>query len=384
MDSRTQEPDATDDDTPLLQGLTVLDLSQGIAGPCCGMILRQLGARVIKVEPPGGDWARHMGRARAGQCALSLAYNAGKESVVLDARTASGRAAMRRLAQAADIVVQNFRPGVVERLGVDYASLAPERPALIYVSISGWGASGPCASLPAVDTAIQAETGLMDLNRDASGRPHRIGLFVVDIVTGLYAAQGVLGALYRKAMRGRGRHVQVTMLEAAAALQTYPLLDARLHPEGAAVNAPGGLFATRDGFLYASVANDAMFRRMAVALDETGWLDDPALAHSAGRIRQAAALNARVGERLAQRDTAHWEEHFARHDVLRGRVRTVRELPEHPQAAHAGVYAWREQPGLGALPWPALPGRGGEAAPGPAPALGEHTDAVLAEFGIRA
>ncbi|GAA5233684.1 CoA transferase [Verticiella sediminum] len=371
-------------EAPLLEGLTVLDLSQGIAGPCCAMQLRQQGARVIKVEPPEGDWARHMGRARAGQCAISLAYNAGKESAVIDTRTPAGRTALRKLAREADIVVQSFRPGVVERLGVDYASLAQDRPDLIYVSISGWGGTGPAAGLPAVDTVVQAETGLMDLNRDASGRPHKVGLFVVDIVTGMHAAQGVFMALLRRALRGGGRHIEVSMLQAAAAMQAYPVLDAHLHPEGAAaVNAPGGLFETRDGaHLYTSVANDGMFRRMAEALGETQWLADAGLAHSAGRIARARELNARVAERLRGEDAAYWEQRLAEHDVLRGRVRTVRDLPQHPQARHAGVFVYAEQPGLGALPWPVPPGHEGGGACAPAPALGQHTEAVWAEFGL--
>src|SRR5690606_2225768 len=129
----------SEQDEPMLHGLTVLDLSQGIAGPYCGMVLRQQGARVIKIEPPGGDWARQMGRVREGHTAISIAYNTGKESVVLDARQPQGRAALRKLAECADIVIQNFRPGVAERMGVGYAELAQVNPKLVYVSISGYG-----------------------------------------------------------------------------------------------------------------------------------------------------------------------------------------------------------------------------------------------------
>ena len=139
----------SEQDAALLDGLTVLDLSQGIAGPYCGLVLRQQGARVIKVEPPGGDWSRNMGRIRAGQTAIAVACNAGKESVLLDARTDSGRAAIARLAERADVVVQNFRPGVAERMGVGYDALAARNPALVYVSITGYGHAGPMAALPA-------------------------------------------------------------------------------------------------------------------------------------------------------------------------------------------------------------------------------------------
>ncbi len=157
------------EDEAMLAGLTVLDLSQGIAGPYCGLILRQQGARVIKVEPPSGDWGRQMGRAREGQTAIAIAYNAGKESVVLDTRTEAGKAALRKLAEQADVIIQNYRPGVAERMGVGYEALAARNPALVYVSITGYGQDGPLAGLPAVDTTIQAFSGLMHVNRDAAG-----------------------------------------------------------------------------------------------------------------------------------------------------------------------------------------------------------------------
>ncbi len=379
------DPPADEADLPLA-GLTVLDLSQGIAGPSCCAILRQQGARVIKIEPPEGDWGRHMGRGKDGHTAISIAYNTGKESVVVDARTEAGRATLQGLAAQADVLVQNFRPGVAERLGVGQAALAERHPRLVYVSISGYGPEGPWSRLPALDTTVQAVTGLMHLNRDAQGQPRRIGFFVVDIATGLYAAQAIAARLYQVARTGRGRHIEVSMLQTAAALQSYEILDAALFPAGgpAAFNAPTGLFPTADGMLYVSMLNDAMFQRLAQVLGFADWTADASLRSSAGRLPRAAELTARLASAVAQHPTAHWETVFEANDILFGRVRQPADLLTDAQARHMGIFGDLSQDGLGALPWPGLPGGGPhQAPPGTAPALGEHTEAVLREFGLR-
>ncbi|MGH6627234.1 MAG: CaiB/BaiF CoA transferase family protein [Burkholderiaceae bacterium] len=376
---------ANSDASAMLEGLTVLDLSQGASGPYAGVLLRQQGARVIKVEPPSGDWARHIGRARDGQTAIAIANNVGKESVVVDARTDAGRKTLRRLAEQADVVIQNFRPGVAERMGVGYAELAAARPGLVYVSISGYGATGPMADLPALDTTVQALSGLMHSNRDATGQPQKIGLVIVDLATAIYAAQYATAALFRAARTGQGRHVQVTMLETAAALQSYILLDDAMFPgkESAVLGAPVGLFKASDGMLYVSLVNDAMFERLARGMGFDDWLADESLRASAGRMPRAQELNERLGRHLATNTVAHWSEVLTRSDVLFAPARHSRELRSHPQSLHTGLFASVDQPGLGELPWPNLPGLSGLARPiGHAPALGEHTQAVLQEFGI--
>ncbi|CAG9166969.1 Acetyl-CoA:oxalate CoA-transferase [Cupriavidus pinatubonensis] len=373
------------DDEAMLAGLTVLDLSQGIAGPYCGLILRQQGARVIKVEPPAGDWGRQMGRVREGQTAIAIAYNAGKESVVLDTRTESGKAALRKLAEQADVVIQNYRPGVAERMGVGYEALSARNPALVYVSITGYGRDGPLAGLPAVDTTIQAFSGLMHVNRDATGQPRRIGFFLVDLSTGLYAAQHASAALFRAARSGKGRHVQMSLLEASAALQSYLLVDDAMFPDAefAAANAPTGMFQAADGPLYVSMLNDAMFTRLATVFGFDDWLADPDLRTSAGRLPRTAELCQRLGAALAQKPLAYWESIFTEHDVLFARVSRPRELRGSEQCTQAGVFGNVSQAGLGELPWANLPGFAGTVHPhGTAPLLGEHTASVLAEFGV--
>ncbi|AEI82322.1 acyl-CoA transferase/carnitine dehydratase (plasmid) [Cupriavidus necator N-1] len=374
-------------DEPMLDGLTVLDLSQGIAGPYCGMILRQQGARVIKVEPPGGDWSRQMGRIRAGQTAIAVACNAGKESVLLDARTESGRAAVRKLAERADVVIQNFRPGVAERMGVGYDALSARNPALVYVSISGYGHEGPMAALPAVDTTMQAFTGLMHLNRDGAGQPRRIPFFLLDLSAGVYGAQHACAALFKVARSGKGRHVRLSLLETSAALQSYLMVDDAMFPDAelAAANAPTGVFAAADGMLYVSMLNDAMFTRLARLLGCDDWLADAELHTSAGRLPRAAELNRRVAQALATQPLAHWEALLTEHDVLFARVTAARDLVRNTQCTQAGVFGRLPLAEIGKVPWANLPGMAGTAQPaGEPPLLGQHTKSVLAEFGIGA
>jgi len=368
-----------------LEGVTVLDASQGIAGPYCGLILRQQGARVIKVEPPAGDWGRNMGRQRGGHTAISIAFNAGKESVVLDAREPRQRAALRQLAAQADVVVQNFRPGVAARMGIGYEELARLRPRLVYASISGYGADGPQSTRPALDTTMQAESGLMHTNRDGAGQPQRIGLYLVDLSAGLYAAQAVGAALYRAAVAGQGRHVEISMLQVAAALQSYLIIDQALFPDAgaAAFNAPTGLFPTRDGHIYVSMLDDAMFRRLSDALGMAEWRTAEDLQSSAGRIARAAELNAQLAARMRERTTDEWMDLLQARDILCGRVRTPHALLDDPQARHLGLFAMAAQPGAGSVPLVRLPGQPPiSAGAGVSPLQGEHTEAVLRQFGI--
>ncbi len=373
-----------DDDLPL-QGLLVLDLSQGIAGPHCGMILRQQGARVLKVEPPTGDWSRQMGRRRAGHTALSIAFNTGKESVVLDTRQPKERTALRCLAQQADVIIQNYRPGVAARMGLDYADLAELNPKLVYVSISGYGPSGPFADLPAIDTTIQAVTGLMGVNQDAGGTPRRINLYVVDMTTGLYAAQNVAAALYRVARGGRGRQIEVSLIQTSTVIQSYLLLDHALFPNEApkAFAAPTGLFNATDGMVYVGMLNDAMFERLCKVMGFDDWLADPILQTSAGRITRTAELNERLGAAISTLPLAHWTAAFEQSDILFGRAHQTKDMLTHPQMKHLDWFQPLAIEGVGVLPWQGVPGNGqSQKPPGEAPLLGQHTASVLAEFGL--
>ncbi|UDM53526.1 CaiB/BaiF CoA-transferase family protein [Cupriavidus sp. MP-37] len=365
-------------------GLRVLDISQGIAGPYCAHILWQQGAQVIKVEPPAGDWGRKVGVVRGDTSALTLAYNGGKRSACIDATTDAGKAVLLGLALQADVVVQNFRPQVAERLGVGYATLAAQRPELVYVSISGYGPDGPYADYPASDSVMQADSGLMFANRDAAGHARRIGMLLADAATGLYAAQACAAALCRRFRSGRGGHVELNLFEACCALQANNLIEHALGGAAAAgpVSAPNGVYASRDGSVTLLALNDAQFGKLCRALDHADWLDDPRFADNAARMAHAALLDQLVASRIATRTTAQWQDILSRHDVLHAPVRGYDDVLAHPQAAHRQSFQAIAQPGLGPLPFAGIPARGMRRDAGAAPANGEHTVEILREAGF--
>ena len=204
MQSADSPATAADDDRPF-SGLNVVDLSQGVAGPHCGMLFAQNGADVIKVEPPGGDWGRTIGARYGDFCAYNVAFNRGKRSLAVDLKSELGLDVTRRLLQAADVVVENYRPGVLQRFALDYATLRATNPEVVYVSITGFGQTGPRASLPATDAILQSFSGLMSVNRGNDGMPHRVNVLLIDVATGLYAFQAASTALYKRAVRGGGR-----------------------------------------------------------------------------------------------------------------------------------------------------------------------------------
>lgn len=367
-------------------GLRVLDISQGIAGPYCAHILWQQGADVVKVEPPAGDWGRKVGVVRGDLSALTVAYNAGKQSVCIDATTADGKALLLELALQADIVVQNFRPQVAERLGVGYAVLARRRPELVYVSISGYGADGPYTDFPASDSVMQADSGLMYANRAEGGEPRRIGMLLADAASGLYAAQAAAAALCRRFRSGRGAHVELNLFDACVALQANNILEQAIDGPGAGgpVSAPNGVFATQDGSLTILALNNAQFARLSQALARPDWLTDSRFANNADRMANAAALHADVARELGLQTTGYWLERLREHDVLHAPVRTYASVLTHPQAEHRGTFQPLAQPGIGTVPFAGIPTQDLRRPAGHAPRNGEHTVAVLQAAGFPA
>ncbi|WP_313371451.1 CoA transferase [Achromobacter animicus] len=374
----------TDASSGPYSGLRVLDLSQGIAGPYCAQMLWQQGADVVKVEPPDGDWGRHVGVLRDDQSALSIAYNAGKRGVCVDARQPQGKVLLADMARRADLVIQNFRPGVAERMGVGYDSLAARCPGLVYVSISGYGPDGPYANAPASDSVMQADSGLMFANQTPAGEPRRIGLLMADIATALYAVQAASAALYQQARSGRGQHVQLNLLQACAALQVNDILAYGIagQREAVAVSAPNGVFDTADARLSVLALNNDQFARLCRALERTDWLADPALSTNAGRMAQRERLHRDMAEQLARHPAAHWVERLAREDVLHAYVRDYDGLAAHPQAAHLGLLEPLAQPGGEPLPYARAAGALSRRPLTAAPAVGEHTVDVLTEWGV--
>jgi crotonobetainyl-CoA:carnitine CoA-transferase CaiB-like acyl-CoA transferase len=373
-------------------GIRVIDASQGIAGPSCGNILRLYGADVVKIEPPAGDWGRPLGAGVAGATAISIANSFGKRSLCLDARRPAARAALLRLAQTCDVFIENFRPGVIERLGAGYAAVAEKNPSVIYASVTGFGQSGPYVAKPATDAVVQALSGLMVMNRDAAGTPRRIGMYAVDTMTGMYAAQAIMAALYaRETAKSRGakpraRHLDISLLNAAAAFQAVPIMDHAINrgaPSVAPV-VPSGTFATSDGHLNLAALNDSMFFAIARVLGRDDWRTDPRYASNAGRTALATDINAVVADALKTRPTAYWLEAFEAADALCAEVHDYAAMHAHPQTRHAGFMGSVTQPGLGVLPIAALPGMPAAHDHAPLPAIGAHTRETLVDYGFAA
>lgn len=304
---------------------------------------------------------RGVGIVRDGISSLTIAFNGGKRAICIDATRDEGRQVLRRLAQDADVIVENFRPGVAARLGLDVTSLRAARPGLIYVSITGCGKEGPYAAAPATDSVVQADAGLMFSNRGADGVPRKIGIYLADVNSGLYAAQAVAAALYRRAVAGEGAHVEVNLFETCAATLVCNLVEHSMEPQRESMkvlppSAPNGTFEASDGSINLVTLNDDQFARVCRALDRPGWIADPRFADAASRMKHMDAINGLVAAEIARMPVAHWAQRFQQFDVLHAPVRTFSQCIDHPQAQHLHTFESLEQPGIGTVAWPGTPG----------------------------
>ena len=380
--------------TPL-EGLTVLDFSRVLAGPYCTMQLGDLGARVIKIEQPGrGDDTRAWGPPFvAGESAYFLSVNRNKQSVALDLKQAAVRPALDALLDRADVLVENFRPGTMERLGLDYDSIAATHPRLIYCSISGFGHSGPRRAEAGYDAMMQAEAGLMSITGAADGPPFRVGVAVGDIATGMFAVQGILAALVARGRTGRGQRIDVAMLDAVTALLSYqassafatgetPVRMGNRHPS----IAPYDTFAASDGDFVLSVGNDDQFRRLAGVLARPQLADDPRFLTNADRVTHAEPLRRELSALLARWRRADLLAALKAAGVPSAAVRSITEALEDPQLAAREMIVPLEHLTAGTVRVLGTPLKL-SATPAsirtPPPTLGQHTDAILRELGWR-
>jgi crotonobetainyl-CoA:carnitine CoA-transferase CaiB-like acyl-CoA transferase len=368
-------------------GLKVVDLSQGIAGPYCAMMLAQYGADVIKVEGLGdGDWARTLGVRYASHSAFSIIGNLGKRSLAVDLKADAGKEIVWRLLKGADVFLEGFRPGVIKRLGLDYESVSAREPRLLYLSVSGFGQSGPLSERPAMDPVLQAYTGLMIENRGEDGIPHRVPVIVVDMSTALYAFQAVSAALYARRDQARGRKIEVSLMQSAAALQSIRLMAC--HLEGGAMKpggAPAGVFQTADGWMSILAMNDKDFRALCAAMETPALADDPRFATAQLRLANDVALYAVVRPAIAARSSAHWSERLTTARLMHERLNSYADFLEQPHVKESGLIQWLAQAGLNRpVPVPALPGMQPQldgTPRGTAPVTGQHTSEILRQHG---
>jgi len=376
---------ATHNDLPF-EGLKVLDLSQGIAGPYCGMHLARNGADVIKVEPPGaGCWSRLLGKHTGDQTAHSVIVNRAKRSLAVDLKTAAGVAIVQKLAAGCDVLIQNYRVGKIDKFKLDYASVQKTNPNIIYLSITGFGATGPLADQPATDSVMQAFTGLMSINRDVNGAPQRIEMLAIDFSTGLYAFQAVAAALYRKAMKGRGAHIETSLLECALALQEGAMMEQHLQGGVAEpIGMPVGMFKTKDGYMSVNARRDEHFKRLSKLLGKEEWITDPRYADARGRVNNRHELMAELRPYFEQKTSDEWVALLTGIDILKAKVNTYEDLFADPQVQAMNAVRWVEDDTLGRVPMGNICGQQAAASGEPlthAPHVGEHTRAILGELG---
>ena len=376
---------ATHNDLPF-EGLKVLDLSQGIAGPYCGMHLARNGADVIKVEPPGaGCWSRLLGKHTGDQTAHSVIVNRAKRSLAVDLKTAEGVAIVQKLAAGCDVLIQNYRVGKIDKFKLDYASVQKTNPNIIYLSITGFGATGPLADQPATDSVMQAFTGLMSINRDVNGAPQRIEMLAIDFSTGLYAFQAVAAALYRKAMKGRGAHIETSLLECALALQEGAMMEQYLQGGAAEpIGMPVGMFKTKDGYMSVNARRDEHFKRLSKLLGKEEWITDPRYADARGRVNNRHELMAELRPYFEQKTSDEWVALLTGIDILKAKVNTYEDLFADPQVQAMNAVRWVENDTMGRVPMGNICGQQAAASGDNlthAPHVGEHTRAILGELG---
>jgi crotonobetainyl-CoA:carnitine CoA-transferase CaiB-like acyl-CoA transferase len=375
---------------PPLEGIRVIDFTRVLAGPYLTQLLADFGAEVIKVEGEAGDDTRHyLPPDKAGQSANFMGLNRGKKSIVIDLKTEEGVQAVRRLVRGADVLVENFRPGTLSRLGLGYADLAAENPALIYCSISGYGQTGAYSALAGYDPIIQAETGFMYLTGDSSQPPTRAGGSLIDVLSGAHAGMGILAALHRRAATGEGEQVDVSLYNTAisAASHVYQgvLLTGKNPPRLGNTSffmCPNGLFDCADGQMMISAGNDRLFRRLCNVLDRSDLPEDPRFTSNRTRLDNVVALSAEINAALSQKPRDYWVAQLRLAGVPGGAVRDPSEAMASEETTASGLLGEVDHPVAGRVQvvGPAVRLTNAPLAPlSPAPTLGQHTDEILGE-----
>lgn len=377
-----------------LSGVKVLDLTRVLSGPFCTALLGDMGADVIKVEAPEGDSVRGQGAMKDGLSWYFAQFNRNKRSIRLDLRKPEAKAILARLIAQADVLVENFRPGVLARLGFDDDRLKALRRSLVVCSINGFGSTGPYKDRPAFDFIAQAMSGFMSVNGQADEPPLRSGLPISDLVAGLYAALSIAAAVPRAKATGQGQRAEVSLTNGLVSLLAYiatnyfatgaaPARSGNDHP----IAAPYGLFPTRDGQIALAPADDAFFGRLADALGLAELKTDPLYATQTARVANRTRINAIVGGKLAANSTAYWVETLNKAGVPCGPVNSIAEVFQDPQILAQQMVLDVDQPGHGPVRMLGFPIKFSGSpcqVRRPAPRLGEHSDEILDELGFAA
>ena len=369
--------------------LRIVDFTTTIAGPHCTRLLADLGAEVIKVEAPEGDMMRSRMPLRGGASTSFGQLNTGKKSVVIDLKRSEGVALARRLVESCDVLVENFRPGVMQRFGLDYRTLREAKPDLVYCAISGYGQTGPSSGLPAYAPVIHASSG-SDLAhlayQEGERRPDFCGIYIADVLTGTYAFGAIMTALYQRQATGEGQLIDVSMLESMLSLTLSEIQLAQFPDSYIPARPVFGPIVTSDGYVNLSVASERTFQNLAAACGRPDWIEDPRFAQYVDRRKNWGQLIEEVEAWSSRLSSAEVQAIFDRHGVPASPYRTVKQALEDPQLAHrASLTEVRDRGGGFRVLNPPFRLSAAEASARPwVAALGEHTAAVLGDLGYAA
>ena len=376
-----------------LAGVTVLDFTQVGAGPTCGMLLGDLGADVLKIEAPSGDIGRKLGPPwQNGESVVSMSFNRNKRSIAIDLKKPEGRALVLRMAVRAEVVLESFRPGVMDRLGIGYEALRAVNPAIVFCSVSAYGQTGPWRDKPGVDGIIQAVSGLMSNIGTEDSPPMKVLTPAADMTTGFLATSAVLAALRVRNTTGEGQHLDVNLYNSAIMLQQSPLasyLSSGQKPArtgtAAPYSAPNEAYPTKDGWIMIAAYHDDRWKALCELLGEPALASDERFASIPKRVLNRDALMAELSRRLASHTSAEWQEKMEAVDIICGPIADYDMLMASPQLAHNGVIVEMRNADAGVvrMPGPAFGDRAAQARVrrGP-PSIGEHTDEILRELGL--
>lgn len=376
-----------------LAGLKVLDLSRALSGPFCAMILGDLGAEVFKIEPlPGGDMVREWGPFAGDTSVYYLSGNRNKKSVAVNFRSPEGLRILRELATKVDVLVENFRPGVMDQMGMSVRELHAANPALILASITGFGSTGPKSNWPGFDQVAQGFSGFMSFTGTAESGPQRVGVAIGDLTSGMWTALGVLGAVIQRHTSGRGQKVETSLLASLMGLlsvqgQRYLSLGEAARPAGNVhpVIAPYGVFEAKDGPLTVGAATQDQWVKLARLVGLEHLASDPRFLANADRVRHRVELKALLEERLAQDDRATWTKRMVDLGIPAGPINDIADAFAEPQVEALGLVETFEHPVLGTMRQVGNPiimdGLRDYTIRLPPPLLGQHTNEVLAAFG---
>ncbi len=374
-----------------LAGVKILDLTRVLAGPFCTMVLADLGADVIKIEAPDtGDDSRSFGPFVKGESSYFMSLNRGKKSLTLNLRQPEGKAIFKDLVRKVDVLIENFRPGTMEKLKLDYPVLAAENPMLIYAAISGFGQSGPYREKPAYDFIVQGLGGVMGLNAHPGGPPTRVPVGIGDITAGLFAAVGILAALREREGSGKGQMIDVAMLDCQVSLLENPLARyfatgevpkpiGNTHPT---IN-PTGAYPTKDGYLIIAVGNDNLWKTFCQAVGKAEWADDPRFLTNAQRTENLKQLGRLLEELFRVRTTAEWIERLEKAGIPCGPIHSVDQVANDPHVGFREMIVPVNHPVAGVVKMAGVPikmSRTPGSISAPPPVMGEHTEEILTHF----